>query len=364
VIGASSTTTISPAFADEALARQHFKKGIELYDKKDYANALTAFQDAYKEKPSAGIKQNIALCLKGLGKPAEAATSFDEALEEGKGTLKPETQKSIERELADLSKTVATVVFMTTVDDGKPLESAVITIESAASGEKPRTLPAGAQRRSVRLMPGIYTFRARAPGYPDPPEKKLALVSGQPVEATFAFGGNPLAVGAPGQQGTLTIKTSHPDAAIRVDGVDVGRGTFIHAIAAGTHRVEVSLPGFRTANADVTVSPGAVVEYPVTLQPVADAPPEYVPAAAAPLPKSGTSFRRSLSRRSAIARASRSANPRRMARGEAISTVATSAFGSAIIGRARGRSNFKERSVRSRPNTVFTGATRRTPRRR
>ena len=73
----------SAARADEAGARAHFRRGVELYDKKQYEPALESFRAAYAEKPAAGIKRNIALCLKGLGRPVEAATAFDEALDEG-----------------------------------------------------------------------------------------------------------------------------------------------------------------------------------------------------------------------------------------------------------------------------------------
>ena len=88
------------ARADEEAARVHFRKGVELYDRKQYKEALESFKAAYAEKQSAGIKQNIALCLKGLGYTVEAATALDEALDEGQSTLKPETKAGIERELA------------------------------------------------------------------------------------------------------------------------------------------------------------------------------------------------------------------------------------------------------------------------
>src|SRR5688572_11505723 len=88
-------TSSSFARADEETARAHFKKGVELYDRKQYAEALESFKAAYAEKRSAGIKQNIALCLKGLGRSVEAATALDEALDEGQSTLKPETKAGI-----------------------------------------------------------------------------------------------------------------------------------------------------------------------------------------------------------------------------------------------------------------------------
>src|SRR5690606_6225942 len=87
------------ASADEAAARAHFRRGVELYDAKRFEAALIEFQTAYEKQPSATIKQNIALTLKALERPADAASAFDEALEEDRGTLSPERRAAIAREL-------------------------------------------------------------------------------------------------------------------------------------------------------------------------------------------------------------------------------------------------------------------------
>lgn len=268
------------AFADEAAARAHFKKGIELYDHKRYADALTAFQDAYREKPSAGIKQNIALSLKGLGRLDEAATSLDEALDEGKDTLKPETRAAIERELATLTTSVATVTFAAEDEQRRPVGGALVTM---TDGRKSRSVPVEARRKPVRLMPGTYTFTAHAAGQVDPPEKKLALESGAPVDVTFQFRSGGAAAGAvQGPDGALEITTNLPDAVVRVDGVELPqRGGFHGRVPAGTRNVTVSSPGFKTTTFEVTVTPGGSVVQDVKMQAIGEAPPEYV----APLSK-------------------------------------------------------------------------------
>ena len=249
--------------ADEAAARVHFRKGIDLYDARQYGAALEAFQHAYREKPSAGIKQNIALSLKGLGRTVEAATAFDEALDEGKDTLRPETRAAIERELSEISKIVATVNLTIVGDDGKPLE-AEVTVDGVP-------LSKAAARRPIRVAQGIHVFRAHAQGLPDPPEKRLALLAGQPVDATFVIGQAPQGQGS----GTLVVRTKNPEAVIKVDGAEVGKGTFSGPLPAGRHEVEVSARGYKTTSVDVMLSPGATVEHPVDLHAISDAPGEY-----------------------------------------------------------------------------------------
>lgn len=250
----------SLAWADDATAREHFRRGVDLYDKKQYQPALDAFRAAYAEKPSPGIKQNIALSLKGLGRPIEAATAFDEALDEGADLLKPEVKAAMEHELADLSKVVATVrLQVVTAADKKPIDGAVVTVDGAV-------LPAAALRRPVRLEPGIHVFTARAVGMPDPPEKKLSLLVGAPVDATFELG-RPV--------GQLTIKPSVADAEVQVDGAVVGRGEWSGKLTVGNHRVTVVSPGFQTTTAEVVITSGASVEYPITLLRAVEPPPGY-----------------------------------------------------------------------------------------
>jgi len=252
------------AHADDAAARQHFRHGVDLYDKKQYEPALVEFRAAYAEKSSPGIKQNIALCLKGLGRPIEAARAFDEALDEGEGTLKPEVRGAIAKELAELSKIVATVQLKTvSAADKTPFDTAKVTITVDGTALAP-----GALRRPVRLEPGIHVFTAHADGLADPPEKKLSILAGSPVDATFELGA---------ASGLLTIRPNVDGATVQVDGLEVGHGVWSGKLTAGTHRVSVSAPTWNTTTADVVVSSGASVEYPITLLHPGDVPPEYNP---------------------------------------------------------------------------------------
>ncbi len=253
------------AHADDAAARAHFRKGVELYDKKQYAEALASFEAAYAEKPSAGIKQNIALCLKGLGRSVEAARAFDEALDEGETTLKPETRAAIERELAELDKIVATVHLRVLDAENKPIDRALVSVDGVA-------LSPAAARRPIRLSQGIHTFTAHVDGLPDPPAKKLALLLGQPVDATFVMAAGQGQVGA---SSTLNVHANVEDAVIRIDGVDVGRGSWSGTLPPGSHQLAVSAPDHRTATIDVTVPAGATIEYPVVLTKIGEPPGPY-----------------------------------------------------------------------------------------
>jgi len=254
----------SRAHADESAARQHFKRGIEAYDRARYPEALSAFEAAYREKPSGTIKRNIALTLKRLDRSVEAAAAFDEALDEG--AWDSATRNAIERELTELEKSVATVRVASFDGARSPVE-AEVTFAPAPPRHDPRA-------RVFRLLPGLYVLTARATGFPDPPEKKLALVAGAPVDVTFVFGE---------AKGTLTVRASRPDAVLQLDGAEVGRGAWSGPVIAGQHEVAASAPGFKTTKLDVNVGRGATVEAPITLVAATETPPPYVaPSAARP----------------------------------------------------------------------------------
>ncbi len=245
------------ARADDAAAREHFKKGVDLYDKRQYEAALPEFRAAYAEKPSAGIKQNIGLCLKALGRRVEAARTFDEALDEGRSTLKPETQAAIQRELGELSKQVATLDAHFISGD-RALEGATLIVDGAK-------LPPGAERRPVRLEPGTHTFDAHVDGYGDPPQKKLALLAGSPLDVTFEFASG----------GSITIRPSSPQADVVVDGRPVSRGTWAGTLPPGKHHVEVSAEGLLPVAVDVQITNGANVDLPIAMRAPGEMPDAY-----------------------------------------------------------------------------------------
>lgn len=262
---------VSPARADDDAARKHFREGVELYDKKDYERALRAFDAAYREKPSAGIKLNIGLSLRGTGKLAAAATALDEALDEGRGSLKPETRTAIEQELAELAKLVVTIHVKVVTFEGEtkvPVEAVLVSIANPATNV--RALAAGAHRRPIRLDPnpidGYYTLSVHAQGFADPPARKLAPLPGEPVDVTFVVGG--------GDLGILNVPTNVPNARIAIDGVEVSHdGTYVGKAKSGTRRVEVSAEGYRTMTLDLIVPAGGEITNAITLEKIGEAPP-------------------------------------------------------------------------------------------
>lgn len=177
-LACASVTAPGAARADDAGARVAFRKGVDLYDHGRWADALEAFRTAYREKPSAIIKQNIGLCQGKLGHLVEAATAFDEALDEGATTLSPATKAAIADELRELELRVATLRLRVVDASGAPVENVTVSVDGSE-------LAPGALKRPIRLEPGTHVIAAHGAGWADPPTKKLSLLQGSPVDATF-----------------------------------------------------------------------------------------------------------------------------------------------------------------------------------
>jgi hypothetical protein len=153
--------------------------------------------------------------------------------------------------------------------DKRPLDNVVVTVDG-------NPLSPAALRRPVRLEPGIHVFTAHADGFADPPQKKLSILAGSPVDATFELG-------LPA--GLLTVKPSVPDAIVQIDGREVGRGLWSGKLEAGTHRITASAPGYQITSAEVVVSSGASVEYPLMMLQFGEGPASYEAPVRKPPPK-------------------------------------------------------------------------------
>jgi hypothetical protein len=118
----------------KAVARAKLLEGAELLSQGEYEDALTRFQEAYARVPSAKIFYNYGLAYRGLGRYAEAITSFDRFLDEAKDAT-PDKRSDAEHRRAELLKKVATLEVSSEV------EGAEIVIDGRSYGKTPRATP-------------------------------------------------------------------------------------------------------------------------------------------------------------------------------------------------------------------------------
>jgi hypothetical protein len=87
-------------------ADEYFRRGVLLYEGKDYANAAEAFQIAYETLPHPAVLGNIAMCYDRAGKIPEAVTYYRLYL---KDPVNSNRDNAMTTRLSDLSALVADI---------------------------------------------------------------------------------------------------------------------------------------------------------------------------------------------------------------------------------------------------------------
>ncbi|MBL8609674.1 MAG: hypothetical protein JNL38_20245 [Myxococcales bacterium] len=253
--------------ARAAASRAHFDSGVALYDANppDYAGALAEFKAAYRIKPSAGLKQNIALCYKALRRYPEALDALRELLDEGGASLTPEVRRAAERAIVDLSRLVARVRARVVVR-GKVAEvpQAIVLVDGEVA-------PAREADGAFRLGSGTHVITARAPGFKDAIPQTLELAGGgeERVVDLELWPEGPIAV-------ALLVVRVDPGAEVWVDGAFVGRGGWSGPVPAGEHVVKVLTADGQALSEVTSVAAGAKAEVTLVVPTTAPAPADLV----------------------------------------------------------------------------------------
>jgi hypothetical protein len=274
-------------------AREHFGQGVKLYDARppDFEGALAEFRQAYAAKPSAGIKRNVALCLKGLHRYPEAMDAFDEVLAEGGETLKPEVKDAVNKTLAELDALVATLritvelhsnsvlsrtPFQVSIDDVDlpPDRIASVPADGGSAGHR--------LQRAVRVLPGTHAVRARALGFQDGRQAVSVEAGTHDVPVTVVLNATALA-----GLGRLTVRADPTTAAIAVDGVVLATGLWSGEVGVGEHAVSVTAVGYSPHATTVSTRTGESRELAVHLvpEPMPGGPPTGPPRKKPALPR-------------------------------------------------------------------------------
>jgi hypothetical protein len=198
-------------------AKRHFTNGVHLFEDRNFAGALVEFEASYQKNPTAVALQNVAVCQKGLFRYADAISTLERMLRDFATQLSPEDKKAAEDAIRDMSALLGTIVVKVTPADARvSINDAILTPEALKS--------------PVRLAAGEYRVVAEAPGYARQ-EKMVTVVSGQ-KDQPFVLTLSPLS-------GMLVIRAHDSQAAIAIDGVQVGYEEWKGPASAGPHEIYV-----------------------------------------------------------------------------------------------------------------------------
>lgn len=277
--------SVVPAFAhaDEApaaeektdavtAARAAFVEGAELAGKMLWGEALDRFESSARLNAHAGTSYNIGICHRALGQYTRAQAAFRHALRQNAAAdgaeLAAGTVKNIEAFSAEIERVLATVEVTLEPPgaaisvDGRPLETrehqpggrTVLVAGTLAAG--PGKAPPHAKFTLV-LDPGAHVVLISREGYGD------AVVRHQVSPGSKTT----LALELERLPATLHVGASEPEAAVSVDGIDVGVAPVTLSRPAGDYEVWVQKRGYDPYQADVTLRAAQRVDLMARLRP-------------------------------------------------------------------------------------------------
>lgn len=256
---------VTNARADDKEARDLFVRGGKLAEDAQWAEALATFEKSAAMRPHPVTTFNIGLCERALGHLIVARRTFARAASEDttgkelpasiKGDIEAFTRE-IDASIAETRVTIAPADASIAVD-GRPLEKDgevwLAGTHAPGAGE-----PAPAASFALRLDPGPHTFIVTRKGFAD-----------AVVHPTFRPGVNaPLSLVVDALPGSLSIVSNVTNAAIRIDGVDVGLAPQTITRPAGTYTVALRKLGYAPYDTKVTLGPGgsARIDAPMKLE--------------------------------------------------------------------------------------------------
>jgi hypothetical protein len=313
--GPPAAAPAAPAAPErEAEARAAFERGWALLQRGEVDAALADFERSRELHPTKGNTRNAAVCLDRLGRPDEALDRLDQLLRDFP-TLTPEDRAAVATEAARLRERVG---FLDVAVD-EPGAHVVVDGRERGTTPLPGPLRVTAGTHAVRVvLDGHVPFEdravvargqlvaLRAPLAKLTRSGRLAVRAVGDVPATVVVDG--VAVGAAPWEGALApghhavmivgapplgsppatvdvresepaaitlelaplrsalrLEPTPPTAAVALDGVTLGLGTWEGRVRSGDHDVEATSEGFLPLRRHVTVVDGASVRVPLEL---------------------------------------------------------------------------------------------------
>lgn len=169
---AGETDAGAPA-SDLDAARDHYKRGVQLYDQGSYAPALSELQRADELAPTYRLAYNIALVQMRLGDLAGALVSLRRYVEGGGAEVPAARRAEVEGYLTDLSRRIAFADVTTNVAD------AAIAVDDHPAGKTPLAGP-------IELNPGPHRVTASKAGLATQ-TKEIDVVAGDHAAVFLAL---------------------------------------------------------------------------------------------------------------------------------------------------------------------------------
>ena len=132
---ALAVTAPARAAGDTAAAKQHFRRGVELFKDGDYEQAVIAFERAYELKPTYKLFWNIAQVEAELKHYSRALEAYTRYLTEGGDRVPRERVQKAKAEIGRLNTLVGSIAVEC------PIDGALVLVDKRRVGTTPLAEP-------------------------------------------------------------------------------------------------------------------------------------------------------------------------------------------------------------------------------
>jgi len=218
----------------EAMAREHFTRGVELSRQERWGEALEYFRRsrALVERPSTTF--NIALALLRLGHPTEGRATLEEYLAQSEGLEREEARRAQAPELMELANSSIAELTLEVAPPEAELRIDGVLIEATGA------------ERIVPLDPGTHSLRVTYEGY-TAQTLDLSLLEGERASRAIALS-------ARTDPARVRVTANVASAVIRIDDEEVGTGRYSGELEPGRHVVEVRAEGHEPYRREIEVA--------------------------------------------------------------------------------------------------------------
>jgi hypothetical protein len=232
---ASPVHAAEPATGGVDRAKDLFRRGVALYDAKDYERALELFSQSRSAFPSVQNTSNAAICLDRLGRYDEALELYEQLLTEFSAGLSAGERDSLTPAMATLRTRVANVWIAGDV------AGAQVVVDGRLRATLPLLVP-------IRVLPGLRVARIIKDGYVTY-EARVSVTAGSRSDLEVHLA--PLA-----NAGLLRIEDRVPGSSLFVDGLQLGATPWEGTLGPGRHVVWTRKDALGTGPKDVVVVQG------------------------------------------------------------------------------------------------------------
>jgi hypothetical protein len=208
-------------------AQQLFERGKEAMSVGRFAEARDWFQRSLDLSPKASAAFNLAVALRGMGKPKEADDVLQELLAGKYGALPDDRRRQVEQLAGEARRDVATLVV-----EARGAPAIEVRVDGARIAEI-----AGGASLSVRVNPGERTLTLAAKGR-DTLERTVVVAPGKSLRVR-----EELALSRAARQASLVVVAENPSHEVEIVGLARARGRVERRLDPGTYRVRVISPG-------------------------------------------------------------------------------------------------------------------------